>query len=125
MPWAQRPGERFVRAGDRRAQEIGRHVGEQGAKGTTGILLARGHQPACDRVGRLERHGPLAEGALSRCIVTCPWHGWQFDVTTGVLVQDPTVGVTLHETRVLGDEVQVRLTAFAEAPAVKKPEPTR
>jgi nitrite reductase (NADH) small subunit len=27
--------------------------------------------------------GPLGKGALSGCIVTCPWHGFQFDVTTG------------------------------------------
>ncbi|MCA9050846.1 MAG: Rieske (2Fe-2S) protein [Planctomycetaceae bacterium] len=27
--------------------------------------------------------GPLGKGALKGCIVTCPWHGWQFDVSTG------------------------------------------
>jgi nitrite reductase (NADH) small subunit len=27
--------------------------------------------------------GPLGKGELNGCIVTCPWHGWQFDVTTG------------------------------------------
>lgn len=27
--------------------------------------------------------GPLAKGQLSGHVVTCPWHGWQFDVTTG------------------------------------------
>ncbi len=27
--------------------------------------------------------GPLAEGELTGCIVTCPWHGWQFDVRNG------------------------------------------
>jgi len=27
--------------------------------------------------------GPLGEGSLNGSIVTCPWHGWQFDVTTG------------------------------------------
>lgn len=27
--------------------------------------------------------GPLAEGEISGNTVTCPWHGWQFDVTTG------------------------------------------
>lgn len=27
--------------------------------------------------------GPLGEGELSGNIVTCPWHGWQFDVTSG------------------------------------------
>jgi nitrite reductase (NADH) small subunit len=27
--------------------------------------------------------GPLGKGALHGCVVTCPWHGWQFDVRTG------------------------------------------
>ena len=27
--------------------------------------------------------GPLGKGTLAGCIVTCPWHGFQFDVTTG------------------------------------------
>ncbi len=27
--------------------------------------------------------GPLAEGVVEGTIVTCPWHGWQFDVQTG------------------------------------------
>ena len=58
----------------------------------------------------LHRGGPLAEGYLGGCIVTCPWHGWQFDVTTGALVQDPSVGVTRHETRIVEDQIQVRLT---------------
>lgn len=57
----------------------------------------------------LHRGGPLADGLLGGCIVTCPWHGWQFDVTTGVLIQDPTVGVTRHDTRIVDDTVQVRL----------------
>ena len=67
----------------------------------------------------LHQGGPLAEGALSGCVVTCPWHGWQFDVTTGTFVQDPRVGVTCHEARVVGDEVQVRLRP--DAPPRKVP----
>lgn len=27
--------------------------------------------------------GPLGKGFLAGCVVTCPWHGFQFDVTTG------------------------------------------
>ena len=27
--------------------------------------------------------GPLGKGMLHGCHVTCPWHGWQFDVTNG------------------------------------------
>jgi len=58
----------------------------------------------------LHRGGPLADGVLGGCVVTCPWHGWQFNVTTGAMIQDPGVGVTCHDTRIVGDEVQVRLT---------------
>ena len=32
----------------------------------------------CPHVG-----GPLGEGTLNGQMVTCPWHGWRFDVTTG------------------------------------------
>ena len=27
--------------------------------------------------------GPLGKGTMRGNVVTCPWHGWQFDVTTG------------------------------------------
>ncbi|MDB5348196.1 MAG: Rieske (2Fe-2S) iron-sulfur domain protein [Schlesneria sp.] len=27
--------------------------------------------------------GPLAQGEIRGSVVICPWHGWQFDVTTG------------------------------------------
>jgi nitrite reductase (NADH) small subunit len=57
----------------------------------------------------LHRGGPLSDGPARDCIVTCPWHGWQYDIRTGTLVQDPSVGVTRHETRVVGDDIQVRL----------------
>ena len=28
--------------------------------------------------------GPLAEGVIQDGCVTCPWHGWQYDLATGV-----------------------------------------
>ncbi len=27
--------------------------------------------------------GPVGEGDIEDCIITCPLHGWQFDVRTG------------------------------------------
>ena len=30
------------------------------------------------------RNGPLSEGMVYENIVICPWHGWQFDITTGL-----------------------------------------
>jgi len=58
----------------------------------------------------LHRGGPLADGPVANGTVTCPLHGWQYEIATGTMVQDPRVGVTRHETRVVGEEVQVRLT---------------
>ncbi len=54
--------------------------------------------------------GPLADGALDRTIVTCPWHGAMFDVTSGE-VQGPPAddSVAKYEVQVQGDEVQVAM----------------
>lgn len=35
------------------------------------------------------RGGPLDEGELEGTIVICPWHGGQFDITTGKVVSPP------------------------------------
>jgi nitrite reductase/ring-hydroxylating ferredoxin subunit len=37
------------------------------------------------------RGGPLAEGDLDGRVVSCPWHAWRFDVTTGANVNNPAV----------------------------------
>lgn len=49
--------------------------------------------------------GPLGEGELNGCIVTCPWHDWTFDVTTGVSPEDPDCSVARYEVKVEGDDV--------------------
>jgi nitrite reductase/ring-hydroxylating ferredoxin subunit len=51
--------------------------------------------------------GPLGKGKLVGCIVTCPWHGFQFDVTTG---QHQTSRSLVHPklaVKVEGDDVLV------------------
>jgi NAD(P)H-dependent nitrite reductase small subunit len=58
----------------------------------------------------LHRGGPLCEGRIASDIVTCPWHGWSYQIRTGTMVQDPRVGVSKHDVRIDGDEVAVRLT---------------
>ena len=51
--------------------------------------------------------GPLGEGELEGQIVTCPWHAWQYDVTTGKVVQSPTLGVECYAVEVRGDDIFV------------------
>ena len=56
------------------------------------------------------RGGLLGEGELNGNIVTCPWHGAEFDVTTGeVTVPPANKGVGNFPTRVEGDDVLVEL----------------
>ena len=54
----------------------------------------------------------LSEGDLDldRCVIECPLHGGQFDLTTGKGLGAPiTCDIETFPTRVVGDEVQVML----------------
>ncbi len=53
--------------------------------------------------------GPLAEGGLHGTAVTCPWHGWDFDVTNGKCSFNPAIQQPVYKVRVEGDEVYVAL----------------
>ena len=53
--------------------------------------------------------GPIGQGALSGCIVTCPWHGWQFDVTTGTHQLNANLHHPVFPVTVEGDDVYVEL----------------
>jgi len=55
----------------------------------------------------LHAGGPIGEGYLEDHIVTCPWHGWKYDVITGQSPVVPTAKVQKYEVKVVGDEIQV------------------
>jgi nitrite reductase (NADH) small subunit len=55
----------------------------------------------------LHRGGPLGQGPLEGKIVTCPWHAWEYDVTTGKISQNPAVGVNSYPVEVRGDDIFV------------------
>jgi nitrite reductase/ring-hydroxylating ferredoxin subunit len=57
----------------------------------------------------LHRGGPVGEGDLEGTIVTCPWHGFQYDVTTGRNVFDPEVGLETFDVRVSDGDVSIRV----------------
>jgi nitrite reductase (NADH) small subunit len=83
------------------------------------MVVVHGRQVALFRLGDdfhaldnlcLHHGGPLCDGSIADNRVTCPWHGWSYEIATGTMVQDPRVGVSCHEVRVEGDQVSVRLT---------------
>jgi nitrite reductase/ring-hydroxylating ferredoxin subunit len=51
--------------------------------------------------------GPLADGALEGTTVTCPWHGWQFDVRTGKTPLSPKIKQAIYEVKIEGRDVLV------------------
>ncbi len=69
----------------------------------------------------LHHGGPLCRGRISGTllpsepyeyrygregrILTCPWHGWQYDLETGEALHDPLVRVPRYEARVEGGEI--------------------
>ncbi len=53
--------------------------------------------------------GPLGEGFLEGDVVTCPWHGWKFNVKTGVSPVVPTAKVQSYKVKVEGNDIMVAL----------------
>jgi nitrite reductase/ring-hydroxylating ferredoxin subunit len=52
------------------------------------------------------RGGPLGEGMLEGNVVTCPWHGWRYDISNGKCLTLP-VGVKSYTVKIDGKDVLV------------------
>lgn len=48
----------------------------------------------------LHRGGPLGEGEVDNYQVTCPWHGWKYDVRDGSFTVIPTLKVKTYPVKV-------------------------
>ena len=53
--------------------------------------------------------GPLGEGWLEGCVLTCPWHGWQYDVRTGQNEFDLAIRLRTYDVQVEDGEIRVRV----------------
>jgi len=57
----------------------------------------------------VHRGGPLGEGELEGDTVTCPWHGWQYDVKSGKSINNPSACVKSYQVKVEGSDVKILL----------------
>lgn len=55
------------------------------------------------------RGGALGQGELVDAVVTCPLHGWTYDVTSGACLTAPHGRVASFPCRIEGDDVLVEL----------------
>lgn len=53
------------------------------------------------------QNGPLGEGRIVDCLVTCPWHGFQYDVRTGRSPAPFTEKVPTYRLRLQGQQIEV------------------
>lgn len=54
--------------------------------------------------------GPLNEGELHDCILTCPWHFAQFDIRTGKVLRGPArQDILTYAVKVEGEAVYIQL----------------
>jgi nitrite reductase (NADH) small subunit len=51
--------------------------------------------------------GPLSDGPVEGTTVTCPWHGWQFDVCTGKTSLGARVKQAVYTVKIDGPDVLV------------------
>jgi nitrite reductase (NADH) small subunit len=74
--------------------------------------------------------GPLCHGRISGAVLpsqpyeyrygregrvlTCPWHGWEFDIESGRTIFDPAVRVKIYEARI--EEGEIVLTSRRTEP---------
>ena len=76
----------------------------------SGIAVALFNVPgtiyAIDNTCR-HRGGPLGEGLLEGKVVTCPWHMWEYDVSTGEFTGNREIKVATYAVQVEGDEIKV------------------
>ncbi len=81
-------------------------------------LIVEGHKMALFKVDGayhaianlcLHRGGPLADGELNGHIVTCPWHGWKYDIRTGAFEIIPTLKVKSYKVELKGEDLYLEM----------------
>ena len=75
------------------------------------------------------QQGPLCEGAIfpahkasvsedgsvteyldhDEPVISCPWHGWEFDLRTAACLADPTRRVATYPVTIEGDEIVIEV----------------
>jgi nitrite reductase (NADH) small subunit len=53
--------------------------------------------------------GPIAQGKLEGFCVTCPWHGWQYDIRQGVNLLSQKPMLDCYPVEIRDDQVWVNL----------------
>jgi nitrite reductase/ring-hydroxylating ferredoxin subunit len=73
-----------------------------------GIYNVGGKIYACENTC-FHQGAPLADGRLDGQVITCPWHSWKYDVTTGVCTRDDSVTLKTYKVKVEGEDILIQI----------------
>ena len=57
----------------------------------------------------LHRGGPLGQGVVDRGKLICPWHGWEWNPTTGEAAHNPATKIPVYPLKIENGDVLVKL----------------
>ncbi|MFA7691933.1 MAG: Rieske (2Fe-2S) protein [Candidatus Hydrogenedentes bacterium] len=70
--------------------------------------------------GCKHQNADLTKGTVKNGILTCPWHGWQYELETGRCVSGGTARLRAYACKVEGDDIFISLrpedTDFSSEP---------
>ncbi len=72
------------------------------------VFLVEG-EPVATAARCPHANGPLHQGELCGKVLTCVWHGWSFDLTTGACEEDPELFLKRYSVKREGDDILVSL----------------
>jgi nitrite reductase (NADH) small subunit len=55
----------------------------------------------------LHMGGPLGQGFVDGNKIVCPWHGWEYDLTTGALGDDPKSKLAVYPVKTENGDVLI------------------
>lgn len=55
------------------------------------------------------RGGPVGEGEVERGVITCPWHGWSFDLATGQGTENRAAVIPVFPCRIEGSDLVIEI----------------
>lgn len=82
------------------------------------VALVKGRYVAVFKVGqtfyamdnRCQHAGAsLGDGDLIGSCIHCPWHGWRYDVTNGVCVNDPRHRLPTYPVKINGENLFIEI----------------
>ncbi len=52
---------------------------------------------------------PVQDGVIERGVLTCPWHGWQFDLRTGISLMSDHIRIPSYAVRIEAGQVTIEI----------------